>query len=123
MYEIIKSNTQLHIGQHKESKDSVIINGSVIFTGDEQNMLRYLKTKRGLLYELEIVFALANIDFSLKPNVTTDEFTIEDTQLSKTIYYDALTKQSFFDALLSIFNCVKLIRERFKLLGLGSTTT
>jgi hypothetical protein len=65
-------------------------------------MLRYLKTKRELLYELEIVFTLANIEFALKPDLITEEFTIEDIQLFKTIYYDALTQQNFFDALVLI---------------------
>ncbi len=41
-------------------------------------MLRYLKVKRELLYELDIVFTLSNIEFSVKHDVTTEEFTIED---------------------------------------------
>ena len=121
-YEITKSNIQLNIGQNIESKDNIIIKGTIVFKPNEQAMLRYLKIKRELLYDLEVVFTLANIEFSPKPNWKTEEFTIEDIQLSKAIYYDALTQQTFFDALLSIFNCLKLIITKFNLLGRSSWT-
>jgi hypothetical protein len=121
-YEITKSNIQLNIGQNIESKDNLIIKGTIVFKPNEQAMLRYLKIKRELLYDLEVVFTLANIEFSPKPNWKTEEFTIEDIQLSKAIYYDALTQQTFFDALLSIFNCLKLIITKFNLLGRSSWT-
>jgi hypothetical protein len=121
-YKIIKSNIQLHVGQHNKSKDNIMIKGVIAFKEDEQAMLRYLKTKRELLYDLEIIFTLANIEFSVKPNVTTEEFTIEDIQLTKIIYYDGLTKQTFYDALLSIFNCLKLLISKFILVGRTSMT-
>lgn len=83
-------------------------------------MLRYLKIKREMLYELELVFASANLSFSPKYDTSTEEFTIEDIRLHKTIYYDALTNQTFYDALNSVFSCLKLIIEKFNILGRSS---
>lgn len=121
-YRIVKAQMSVNIGQPRESEDSIMIVGRIVFNEQEQNMLRYLKVKRELLYELDIIFALANVDFSLKPNVTTQEFTIEDIQLSRVIYYDALSKQTLYDMILLIFNCLKLIVTKFALVGRQPTT-
>jgi hypothetical protein len=47
-------------------------------------------------------------------------FTLEDIALTKTIYYEALTKQTFHDALNSVFNCLKFTRDTFALFGQSS---
>jgi hypothetical protein len=120
-YWILKANLKLNIGQPKDSEDAIMIIGNIHFKEEEKNMLRYLKVKRELLYELDIVFTLSNIGFSVKHDVSTEEFTIEDIRLHKIIYYDALTKQSLYDALNLIFNCLKLTIDKFNLLGRSST--
>jgi hypothetical protein len=116
-FRIVKGNIVMHVGFHKRYEDSLIIVGKVGFNPQEQSMLRYTKTKHELLYELEIVFTQLNIEFRLNPIVVEGEYSIEDIQLIKTLYFDGLTKQSFFDVLGAIFNCLKLLITKFDLLG------
>ncbi len=52
-------------------------------------MLKYLKIKLEVLWELKKIYTMANVTFSLTHNTTEKEFTVEDIQLSRTIYYEA----------------------------------
>jgi hypothetical protein len=45
------------------------------------------------------------------------EYSLEDISLSKTLYFDGLTKQGFFDSLNAMFNCLRLIISKFLMLG------
>jgi hypothetical protein len=82
--------------------------GNLHFESEEQSMIRYTKTKRELIYDLEMLFIQMNLDFILKTDSIDQEFTIEDIILQKTIYFDDLSKDKFFGVLSSIFNCLKL---------------
>ena len=95
-FKIKKAHLKITIGFHNNSQDSLII-GQVHFQSDEQVMLRYTTTKREILFDLEIIFTILHLDISLKPNLKTEEFTIEDIELFRTIYFDGLTKQYFYD--------------------------
>jgi len=116
-FKIQKANLKITIEFHNDSKDSLIIGGQVHFDPNEQVMLRYTTTKREILFDLEIIFSILHLDISLKPNFKKEEFTIEDIQLFRTIYFDGLTKQFFYDELTSVFNALKLLIMRFNLLG------
>ncbi len=89
------------MGFHKTSIDSIIIVGAIALEPDEQSMFRYTKTKREFLYDIELAFLQMNLDFiiDIPPN---EEFTIENIKLQKTIYFDGLSKDHFFDIISSI---------------------
>ena len=84
-------------------------------------MLKYLKIKRELLWKLEKVYMLANVEFTLKHKATEAGFTVEDLQLTKTIYYEALTKQTLLDTANSVYKCLKFTRDTFGFFGQSST--
>jgi hypothetical protein len=112
-----QGNTNINIGFHKTSIDSLIVQGNLHFEQQEQTMLRYTKTKHDLIYELEILFIQMNLDFILKTNNLQEEFTIEDIILQKTIYFDGLSKDRLFNVLSLIFNCLKVLIFKFNSLG------
>jgi hypothetical protein len=114
---VIRSNTRINIGFHKTSTDSIIVAGNIHFEEQEQSMFRYTKTKREMLYDLEMSFLQMNLDFILNVNNEQQEFTIEDIKLQKTIYFDGLTKDKLFDVMSAIFNCFKVLKLKFELLG------
>jgi hypothetical protein len=87
---IVKGYMVLNVGFHKRSRDSLIVAGKIIFTP----------------YSL--------VTTPLKEN---GEYSLEDIRLSKTLYFDSLTKQSFFDSLIGIFHCLRLIVTKFEILG------
>ena len=80
-------------------------------------MLRYTKTKRELLFDVEILFIQKDVDFILGANIGQQEFTIEDIILQKTIYFDGLSKDRFYNVLSQIYNCLNLLMLKFLLLG------
>jgi hypothetical protein len=112
-----QGTTNINIGFHKASIDSLIVLGNLHFESGEQSMIRYTKTKRELIYDLEMLFIQMNLDFILKTNSVDQEFIIEDIILQKTIYFDDLSKDKFFGVLSSIFNCLKLLALKFELLA------
>jgi hypothetical protein len=112
-----QGNTNINIGFHKSSLDSLIVVGNLHFEEQEQSMIRYTKTKREMLYDLEISFLHMNLDFVLNINDEQQEFTIEDIKLQKAIYFDGLTKDKFFDVISAIYNCFKVLKLKFELLG------
>jgi hypothetical protein len=114
---ITRGSTVVNIGFHKTSIDSLIVLGGFHFAPQEQSVFRYTKTKREMLYDLEISFLHMNLDFILNINNEQQEFSIEDIKLQKTIYFDGLTKDKLFDVMSAIFNCLKALRLKFELLG------
>jgi hypothetical protein len=81
-------------------------------------MLKYTKTKVEFLLDVQIAFLQQNLDFIIEPtNNRANEFSISDIKLQKTIYFDGLTKDRFFDIVSAIYNCLKILDLKFKLLG------
>jgi len=113
---VIKDNIILNIGFLKASKDSLIVSGKIGLQPYEQDMLRL--TKRELIYDLEIVFLKMNLDFTIDPNNSLENgFSISDMQIQKTVFFDGLSKDRLFDIMVSIFNCMNVLKMKFNLLG------
>jgi hypothetical protein len=112
-----RGNIRIHVAFHKTSKDSLIVAGKLHFDSDQQVMLRYTKTKRELLFDVETLFIQKDVDFILGANIRQQEFTIEDIILQKTIYFDGLSKDRFYSVLSQIYNCLNLLILKFLLLG------
>jgi hypothetical protein len=121
-FRITKMNMVMNVMFHKRSEDSLIISGNLTFSPQEQAMLRYTITKRELLFDIEMLCTQLNLEFSLNPAKDKGEYSLEDIGLSKTLYFDGLTKQSFFDSLNAIFNCLRLIISKFLMLGQTGST-
>jgi hypothetical protein len=124
-FRITKMNMVMNVMFHKRSEDSLIIAGNLTFSPQEQAMLRYTITKRELLFDIEMLCTQLNLEFSMNPAKDKDKgeyYSLEDIGLSKTLYFDGLTKQSFFDSLNAIFNCLRLIISKFLMLGQTGST-
>jgi hypothetical protein len=80
------------------------VGGKIRFNPQEQSIIKYTTTKLELLYDIEIIYSL------------------EDIRLFKTLYFDGLTKQSFFDSLVGIFHCLRLIMAKFDIIARIGTT-
>ncbi len=130
---IIKDNIILNIGFLKASKDSLIISGKVGLQLYEQDMQELAKIKRNSLYDLETVFLQMNLDFTIdttdsadKDIDTTDsadkDVLISDIQIQKTIFFDGLSKDRLFDIMVSIFNCMSVVKMKFNLLGVTKSS-
>jgi len=116
---VTKDNIILNIGFLKASKDSLIVSGKVGPQLYQQDMQESTKIKRDSLYELEIVFLQMNLDFTIDntSGSSVEEITISDIQIQKTIFFDGLSKDRLFDIMVSIFNCMDVVRMKFRLLG------
>jgi hypothetical protein len=112
-----QGNVNINIGFHKDSIDSLIVIGKLHFEEQKQSMFRYTRTKREMLYDLELSFLQMNLDFILNVNNEQQEFTIEDINLQKIIYFDGLSKDKLFNVMSAIFNCLKVLGLKFQLLG------
>jgi hypothetical protein len=116
-YATKQGGVKINIGFHKRSKNSLIVMGGVHLETQEQEMFRYTKVKREFLYDIEMFFIQMNLDYVLSSSSKDGEFTVKDIKLQKTIYFDGLTKDRLFDIMSSIFNCLKLLKAKFLLLG------
>ena len=94
---IVKGYMVLNIGFHKRSTDSLIAGGKIRFNPEEQSIIKYITTKLELLYDIEIICAQLNLELVTTPVKENGEYSLEDIRLFKTLYFDGLTKQSFFD--------------------------
>jgi hypothetical protein len=121
-FRVTKRNMVMNVVFHKRSEDSLIIAGNLTFGPEEQAMLRYTITKRELLFDIEMLCTQLNLEFSMNPVEDKGEYSLEDIGLSKTLYFDGLTKQSFFDSLNAMFNCLRLIISKFLMLGITGST-
>jgi hypothetical protein len=81
-------------------------------------MTRHARTKKELSYDIEKIFIQMNLDYLLKSNVIDGEFTVEDIILRKTIYFDGLSKDKFFNIISLIYNCFKILVGKSMLLGI-----
>ena len=116
---VTKDNIILNIGFLKASKDSLIVSGKVGPQLYQQDMQESTKIKRDSLYDLEIVFLQMNLDFTIDTSGSSsvEEIAISDIQIQKTIFFDGLSKDRLFDIMVSIFNCMDVVRMKFSLLG------
>jgi hypothetical protein len=121
-FETIHGKRNIHVAFHKTSRDSLIIAGKVYFGPAEQGMLRYTKTKREILFDVETLFIMKEVDFLLEAITEHKEFTIENIKLQKTIFFDGLSKDRFFNVLHQISNCLQLLMLQFLLLGRAKKT-
>src|SRR5919108_4885971 len=99
---IVKGYMVLNVGFHKRSTDSLIVGGKIKFNPEEQSIIKYTTTKLELLYDIEIICAQLNLELVTTPIKENGEYSLEDIRLFKTLYFDGLTKQSFFDSLIGI---------------------
>jgi hypothetical protein len=85
----------------------------------EQSIIKYTTTKLELLYDIEIICAQLNLELVTTPvkEKENGEYSLEDIRLFKTLYFDGLTKQSFFDSLIGIFHCLRLIMAKFDIIA------
>jgi hypothetical protein len=117
---VIKDNIILNIGFLKAAKDSLIVSGKDGIQPYPEDMLEPTKLKRGSLYELEVVFLQMNLDFTIDTANSAgagDEVSLSDIQIQKTVFFDGLSKDRLFDIMVSIFNCMAVVRMRYNLMG------
>ena len=114
---IVKGYMVLNIGFHKRSSDSLIVGGKIRFNPEEQSIIKYITTNLELLYDIDIMCAQLNLELVTTPVKENGEYSLEDIRLFKTLFFDGLTKQSFFDSLVGIFHCLRLIVAKFDILG------
>jgi hypothetical protein len=82
-----KDNMILNVGFLKASKDSLIISGKVGLESYQQEMLGLTKTKREMLFDLELVFLQVNLDFTVDVNADAPlGVSISDIQIHKTVF-------------------------------------
>jgi hypothetical protein len=113
---VTKDNIILNVGFHKASKDSLIVSGKIGLQPYEQELLRL--TKKELLYDLEIIFLQMNLDFNIDTSKNVHEgISLTDMQIQKTVFFDGLSKDRLFDIMVSIFNCMNVLRMKFSFLG------
>ena len=101
--------------------DSLIVGGKIRFNPQEQSIIKYTTTKLELLYDIEIICAQLNLELVTTPVKENGEYSLEDIRLFKTLYFDGLTKQSFFDSLIGIFHCFRLIVAKFDIIARTGT--
>ena len=114
---IVKGYMVLNVGFHKRSSDSLIVGGKIRFNPEEQSIIKYITTNLELLYDIDIICAQLNLELVTTPVKENGEYSLEDIRLFKTLYFDGLTKQSFFDSLIGIFHCLRPIVAKFDMLG------
>ena len=119
---IVKGYMVLNVGFHKRSTDSLIVGGKIRFSPEEQSIIKYITTNLELLYDIEIICAQLNLELVTTPVKENGEYSLEDIRLFKTLYFDGLTKQSFFDSLVGIFHCLRLIMAKFDIIARIGTT-
>ena len=120
---IVKGYMVLNIGFHKRSSDSLIVGGKIRFNPEEQSIIKNITTNLELLYDIDIICAQLNLELVTTPVKENGEYSLEDIGLFKTLYFDGLTKQSFFDSLIGIFHCFRLIVAKFDILARTGTTS
>jgi hypothetical protein len=119
---IVKGYMVLNIGFHKRSSDSLIVGGKIRFNPEEQSIIKNITTNFELLYDIDIICAQLNLELVTTPIKENGEYSLEDIRLFKTLYFDGLTKQSFFDSLIGIFHCFRLIVAKFDIIARTGTT-
>jgi hypothetical protein len=119
---IVKGYMVLNIGFHKRSSDSLIVGGKIRFNQEEQSIIKYITTNLELLYDIDIMCAQLNLELVTTPVKENGEYSLEDIRLFKTLYFDGLTKQGFFDSLIGIFHCFRLIVAKFDIIARTGTT-
>ena len=107
----------LNIGFHKRSSGSLIVGGKIRFNPEEQSIIKNITTNFELLYDIDIICAQLNLELVTTPIKENGEYSLEDIRLFKTLYFDGLTKQSFFDSLIGIFHCFRLIVAKFDIIA------
>ena len=55
-------------------------------------------------------FLRINLDFTIDDtNSAEEEFSMSDIQIQKTVFFDCLSEDIFFDIMVSIFNCLNVV--------------
>lgn len=115
---VVKDNIMLNIGFLKAAKDSLIVSGKEGIKPHPKDMPEPTKLGRESLYDIELVFLQMNLDFTIDDtNSSGEQFSISDIQIHKTVFFDGLSKDRLFGTMVSIFNCINVVRMKFALLG------
>ena len=109
--------TIISIAFHKDSLDSIIIAANMEFNEKEQNMLKSLKNRNEIVWDIRKFLILMHLDPRFP--IITDN--IKELYFQKIIFFDNLTKDRFFEVLTDISNSISLIRGTFLKLGQHSS--
>ncbi len=113
-YAVIKDNIILNVSFLKAAKDSRIISGKAGIQPYHEKIQESTKLERGALYDLEIVFLQMNLDFAIdNASSVGEEVSISDIQIQKIAFFDGLSENRLFDIMVSIFNCINVVRMKF----------
>jgi hypothetical protein len=111
-YSVKSGGNVISVGFHKDSKDSIIIKSQMTFSDEEQHLLKFVKTKYDVVWQLQRFLVQMRLEPIIKWNENRDA--IETLAFQRTIFYDGLTKDRFYEVLTDVFHC---IRESFVRLG------
>ena len=96
--------TIISIAFHKDSLDSIIIAANMEFNEKEQNMLKSLKNRNEIVWDIRKFLIQLHLDpcFPITDN-------IKELYFQKTLFFDNLTKDRFFEVLTDISNSISYI--------------
>ena len=112
-FDISVHENLISVGFHKTSRDSIIIGTNIIFSDDEQKMLKFLKSRNDILWDLQKFL----VQLHLEPTFKWNKDSLEKISFQKTLYFDNLTKDRFYEVLGDCFHSINVIREGFLNLG------
>ena len=97
---------------NKESLDSVLFITSIGFSPDDQNTFSHLKedARRKFLRAIKRDLINIGVAFATPPN----EMNVQSIQMSKTVYFDGLTKNSFFETLLTVSRALMAVQLSYE---------
>jgi hypothetical protein len=117
----IQENGSISVIFRREKKDSVYLVARISFSPLDKQAFSKLPPdrKKSFTDELNHLLLLVNVEYSLLPNAEI----MESVNLSKAIYFDALTKDRFFDTILLIRRSIEIAKWCYgKHLGHKSST-
>ncbi|HYY71429.1 MAG TPA: DUF2299 family protein [Nitrososphaeraceae archaeon] len=109
--------TIISIAFHKDSLDSIIIAANMEFNEKEQNMLKSLKNRNEIVWDIRKFL----IQMHLDPRFPIITDNIKEIYFQKILFFDNLTKDRFFEVLTDISNSISFIRGTFLNLGQSSS--
>lgn len=87
------------------------------FNEKEQNMLKSLKNRNEVVWDIRKFL----IQMHLDPRFPIITDNIKELYFQRTLFFDNLTKDRFFEVLTDISNSISFIRETFLKLGQHSS--
>jgi hypothetical protein len=101
-------NEGINVVFRKDKRDSVYITAQISFSPLDTQAFSKLSHDRKKLFtdELNYTLILMNVDYVLFP----DSIDLKSVRISKAIYFDALTKDKFFETILLIKRAAKIAK-------------